>query len=126
MTLVKYFGIFNQLKYFVSNQLARKLYYAFAYSNISYGIEVYGSCSDTTLERLQVIPNKSLKLLFWLDPYTSRNMLHTELNNLKVKDLCDTFLLLFVHAIYKAIVLLLWKNILKEEIVRITQDKRVT
>ena len=42
MTLVKYFGIFNQLKDYVSNQLARKLYYAFVYSNISYGIEVYG------------------------------------------------------------------------------------
>ena len=43
MTLVKYFGIFNQLKEYVSNQLARKLYYAFVYSNISYGIEVYGT-----------------------------------------------------------------------------------
>ena len=42
MTLVKWFGIFNQLKDYVSNQLARKLYYAFVYSNTSYGIEVYG------------------------------------------------------------------------------------
>ena len=47
MTLVKYFGIFNQLKGYASNQLARKLYYAFVYSNISCGTEVYGSCSDT-------------------------------------------------------------------------------
>ena len=47
----------------VSNQLARKLYYVFVYSNISYGIEVYGSCSDTSLDRLQVIQNKLLKLL---------------------------------------------------------------
>ena len=30
--------IFNQLKDYVSNQLARKLDYAFVYSNISYGI----------------------------------------------------------------------------------------
>ena len=64
MTLVKYFGIFNQLKDYVSNQSARKLYYAFVYSNISYGIEVYGSCSDTSLDRLQDIQNKLLKLLF--------------------------------------------------------------
>ena len=98
MTLVKYFGIFNQLKDYVSNQLARKLYYAFVYSNISYGIEVYGSCSDTSLERLQVIQNKLLKLLLRLDPYTSTNLLHSELNILKVKDLCNTSLLLFVHA----------------------------
>ena len=98
MTLVKYFGIFNQLKDYVSNQLARKLYYAFVYSNISYGIVVYGSCSDTSLERLQNIQNKSLKLLLRLDPYASTNLLHSELNILKVKDLYNTSLLLFVHA----------------------------
>ena len=98
MTLVKYFGIFNQLKDYVSNQLARKLYYAFVYSNINYGIEVYGSCSDTSLGRLQVIQNKLLKLLLRLDPYTSTNLLHSELNILKVKDLYNTSLLLFVHA----------------------------
>ena len=57
MTLVKYFGIFNQLNDNVSNQLARKLYYDFVYSNISYGIEVCGSCSDTPLDRFQVIQN---------------------------------------------------------------------
>ena len=60
--------------------------------------EVYGSCSDTSLERLQVIQNKLLKLLLRLDPYTSTNLLHSELNILKVKDLYNTSLLLFVHA----------------------------
>ena len=77
----------NQLKFYVSNQLARKLYYAFVYSNISYGIEVYVSCSDTSLDRLQVIQNKLLKLLLRLDPSTSTNLLLSELNILKVKDL---------------------------------------
>ena len=98
LTLVKYFGIFNQLKDYASNQLARKLYNAFVYSSISYSIEVYGSCSDTPLERLQVIPNKLLKLLLRLDPYTSNNLLHSELNILKVKYLYNASLLLFMHA----------------------------
>ena len=102
MTLVKYSGIFNQLKDYVSNQFARKLCYAFVYSNISYGIEVYGSCSDTSLERLQVIQNKLLKLLLRLDPYTSTNLLHRELNISKVKDLYNTSLLLFVHRACKS------------------------
>ena len=68
------------------------------YSDICYGIEVYGLCSDTSLERLQVIQNKLLKLLLRLDPYTSTNLLHSELNILEVKDLYDTSLLLFVYA----------------------------
>ena len=102
MTLVKYFGIFNQLKDYVSNQLARKLYYAFVYSSINYGIEVYGSCSDTSLDRLQIIQNKLLKLLLRLDPYTSTNLLHSELNILKVKDLYNTSLLLYIFATIRA------------------------
>ena len=65
---------------------------------VSYGIEVLGSCSDTSLERLRVIQNKLLKLLLRLDPYTSTNLLHSELNILKVKDLYKISLLLFVHA----------------------------
>ena len=77
MTFVKYFGIFNQLKDYISNQLARTLNYAFVYSNISYGIEIYVSCSDTSLERLQIILNKSLKLLLRFDPYTNTNLLYS-------------------------------------------------
>ena len=65
---------------------------------VSYGIEVYGSCSDTSLERLQVIQNKLLKLLLRLDPYSSTNLLHSELNISKVKDLYNISLLLLVHA----------------------------
>ena len=59
--------------------MARKLYHAFVHSNISYGIEVYGLCSDTSLDRLQVMQNKLLKLLFRLNRYTSTNLLHSEL-----------------------------------------------
>ena len=81
MTLVKHFGIFNQFKDCVSNQLARKLCYAFVYSNISYGNEVYGSCSDTSLDRDQVMQNKLLKLLLRLYPYTSTNLLHRYIVN---------------------------------------------
>ena len=97
MALVTYFGMFNQLNDYVSNQLARKLYYAFVSTDLSYSIEVYGSCSDASLDILQVIQNKLLKLLLWLGPYTSVNLLHSELNILKVKDRYNTSLLLFVH-----------------------------
>ena len=127
MTLVKYFGIFNQVKDYVSNQLARKLYNAFVYSNISYGIEVYGSCSDTSLERLQVIHNKLLKLLLRLDPYIpARICCIVNWIFWKSKTCIIPLCYYSCMQIYKAIVLLLWKIILLEEIVCITQDKRVT
>ena len=71
---------------------------ALVYSNISYGVEVCVSCSDTSLDRLQVVQNKLLKLLLRLAPYRSTNLLHNDLNILKVKYLYNTPLLLFMHA----------------------------
>ena len=68
------------------------------YSNISYGVEIYDSCSYTSLDRLQVMKNKLLKLLLRLDPYTSTNLLHSDLNILKVKDLYNTSVTVFNFA----------------------------
>ena len=66
--------------------------------NLNWNVHIYGFCSDSSLHILQVIQNKLLKLLLRLDPYTSTNLLHSELNIMKVKDLYNTSLLLFVHA----------------------------
>ena len=55
VSLLKYFGIFNQLKDYVSNKLARQLYYAFVCSNINYGIEVYGSCKVKDLYKVSLL-----------------------------------------------------------------------
>ena len=40
---VEYFGIFNHIKNKVTKPIVRQLYYAFIYSKIKYGIEVYGN-----------------------------------------------------------------------------------
>ena len=47
-SLVKYFGIFNHIKNKVTKPIVRQLYYAFIYSKIKYGIEVYGNTSAKT------------------------------------------------------------------------------
>ena len=45
VSLVKYFGIFNHIKSFITSRIARQLYFAFIGSRISYGIGVYGRCA---------------------------------------------------------------------------------
>ena len=85
MSLVKFFGIFNHVKHFVSKQIARQLYFSFIYSRINYGIEVYGSCADEHLSKLQVMQNKLLKLLLKLDYHTSTNLLHFYMALLKLQ-----------------------------------------
>ena len=96
-SLVKYFGIFNNIKHFVSPKLARQLYYAFIYSRIKYGIEVYGSCSLNLKRKLQIIQNRLLKLALKRHPRTGTNELHSQIKILKVEDIYKYSLSLFVH-----------------------------
>ena len=97
MSLVKFFGIFNHVKHFVSKRIARQLYFSFIYSRINYGIEVYGSCADEHLSKLQVMQNKLLKLLLKLDYRTSTNLLHFHMSLLKIADIHTVNILSFVN-----------------------------
>ena len=96
-SLVKYFGIFNHIKSFITSRIARQLYFAFINSRISYGIEVYGHCADEYLSKLQILQNKLLKLMLKLDRRTSTNQLHRNLSLLKVADIHTVSVLCFVN-----------------------------
>ena len=96
-SLLKYFGIFNHIKSFITTRIARQLYFAFINSRINYGIEVYGHCADEHLSKLQTLQNKLLKPLLKLDRRTSTNQLHRDLSLLKVSDIHAVSLLCFVN-----------------------------
>ena len=61
-SLSKYFGIFNRLKNHIPKHLKRQVLFSYIYSRVSYGIEVYGCCSQTLLGKLQVVCNKLVKI----------------------------------------------------------------
>ena len=82
-SLLKYFGIFNHIKHKVNKKTARQLYFAFVFSRIKYGIEIYGNCSDRNVNKIQIMQNKLLKLLLQMDRLTPTNILHKNLNILK-------------------------------------------
>ena len=52
-SLLKYFGIFNHIKHKVNKKTARQLYFAFVFSRIKYGIEIYGNCSERNVNKIQ-------------------------------------------------------------------------
>ena len=97
-SLIKYFGIFNKIRHFVTSKIARQLYFAFIYSRISYSIEVYGTCSKEQLSKVQILQNKLLKMLYSCRYRTPTEQLHLDIHILKVKDiyLCNT--LAFVNS----------------------------
>ena len=86
-SLVRYFGIFKQIRPFVCKSISRQLYYAFIYSRISYAIEVYGTCSKNNMSKIQTIQNGLIKMLLGLDRMTATNYVHKSFNVLKVKDI---------------------------------------
>ena len=96
-SLVKYFGVFNHIKNFVSWWISKQLYYAFVYSRIQYGIQVYGSCSKESLSKLQIMQNKLLKLLLKWDRRTPTDLVHQRLSILKIDDVRIAKVLSFVN-----------------------------
>ena len=96
-SLIKYFGIFNHIKHLVSKTLIRQIYFAFVYSRINYGIEIYGSCSKKLLSKLQTIQNKLIKLFVGHPRLTPTNYIHHDLRILKVEDIYKTNVLNFVN-----------------------------
>jgi hypothetical protein len=95
--VVKFFGIFNKLKHSISIKLARQLYFAFIYPHIKYGIEVYGNCTMKSIDKLQIIQNKLMKVLLNIPYRYSTNLLHKKLNILKVKDIYTSSLDMLVY-----------------------------
>ena len=85
--LVKYTGIFYRLRKHLPYNTAIQLYYAFLYSRISYGIEVYGKAKSSILKPLQIIQNRVLKILTFKPSKYSTNILHRDLNLLKISDI---------------------------------------
>ena len=96
-SLLRYFGIFNHVKHAITPIIAKQLYYAFVCSKISYGIEVLGNCSKALISKLQIIQNKLLKLLLQRDRLTPTDILHKDLNILKVHDIYKVNILCFVN-----------------------------
>ena len=85
----------------VNKKITRQLYFAFICSQIKYGIEVYGSCSNELINRLQVIQNGLLKCLLCIDRQSSTKELHLTLRLLKVRDIHKSQVLLFVNQCLK-------------------------
>ena len=95
-SLMKYFGIFKNLRDSITKNVARQLYHAFIYSRIDYGVQVYGSCSNKLLSKIQILSNKLLKFLLKRHPRTPTNHLYNELKILKVTDIFEVNVLAFV------------------------------
>ncbi len=74
-----------------------QLYYAYHYSQISYGIEAYGTAAKSNLIKVHRLRNKILKALYNKDWLMPTNDLHKELRILKVVDVHKLFTLRLIY-----------------------------
>ena len=85
--LVKYTSIFYRMRNHLPYNIAIQLYYTFVYSGIAYGIEIYGMAKSSVIKPLQIMQNRILKVLTFKPRLYSINLLHTNLDVLKIPDI---------------------------------------
>ena len=95
--LLKITNSFKIIKHYIPDKAKYQFYYAYIYSRIQYGIEVYGVADKKYLKQIQIRQNRSLKVLFSKDFHTPTVVLHKDLSLLMVKDIHKLNILKFVY-----------------------------
>ena len=82
-------GILGKLSRYLNQKELIKIYYAFFYPHISYGILGWGSVNKTTSKTIQLLQNKALRIInkiSWND-YVANNALFVKHHLLKITDI---------------------------------------
>ena len=95
--LSKTIAAFKIVKNYVNVEQKRSLYFAYIFSRIQYGIELFSSSKKKDLKQVQTKQNRALKVLFNKEHRTPTRELHKELNLLQVQDIGQVNILKFVH-----------------------------
>lgn len=96
-SLVKYIGIFYNLRGILSDAIATQIYYSFIYSKLSYAIEIYGTAKMSCLRPLQILQNRLLKVLTNKPRRYPTDLLYRESNLLKISEIHSYCMYSFVY-----------------------------
>jgi len=79
--------MFYRIRYYLSNNALRWVYYSLTYSHLQYAIGVWGGAGKKALKRLNVLHNKVVRAMTY-STYKSRvSPLYKKLNLLKIDDI---------------------------------------
>ena len=101
-------GILAKLKPLLKDNLLKCIYYSLVYSHLSYGIESWGSATETNIHRLVILQNKAVRILSGAQyfqvhgqepgPLPSSNPLYKTLEILKIVDIFQLNIAKFVYS----------------------------
>lgn len=95
--LRRYIYPFLSLRKFMPLSLLKEIYFALAQSALEYGICVYGRADSTTLDKLRVVQNTLLKIIYFKERRFSTEILYKELGVLKFELLFKKNICSHVH-----------------------------
>ena len=101
-------GIIAKLKQFLKDNLIRTIYFSVVYSHLYYGIQAWGSADPTTLNKLEILQNKAVRILSGVQyfqiygqepgPLPSSDPLYKKLEILKIPDIYELSISNFVFS----------------------------
>lgn len=97
--LIKLCGIFYKIRDVLPNECIRNVYYAMVHSQVLYGIEVYANTFLSYTNKLKMISNKILRILYKKPILAPVRDLYQVCDSLPVDKLHELQLLTLVHKI---------------------------
>ena len=95
--LVKFTSLFYKIRHLLPYACLKMLYYAFVHPHMQYCIEIYASACKVYLNKLRVLNNKLIRILFSKSIFTRVVNLYKCVNSLPVEDLYELQLLVMIH-----------------------------
>jgi len=95
--IVKFTSIFYKIRTNLKNEVLKILYFAFVYPHLLYSIEIYGNTYHSYLSKLEVLNNKTLRILQNVSRTTHVIDLYKCYNTLPLHLLHNYQILLLVH-----------------------------
>ena len=92
--------ILSKLRYFVSLNTLRNLYYALIYSFLTYASIVWGCTYSSTLQSLFILQKRSIRIITFTKYYEHTSMLFKSLNIMKLIYLITFHVAVFMKKFY--------------------------
>jgi len=95
--VVRFVSIFYRIRHRLSCELSKMMYFAFVYSHLCYGIEIYGNTYHSYLNKLIILNNKILRILQNESYRTPVAEFYENYNTLSIPKLHNYRILSLVH-----------------------------
>jgi len=95
--IMKFTNFFYKIKQYVNAKVLKRLYFAFVYPHLLYGIEIYGNTCKSHITKLEILNDKILRTLQNKSIRIPVTELYKSYDTLSLSQLHDYQILLFVH-----------------------------